>query len=83
MGVAGDAEDAGDVIFEAHDMGVSGISNGVCTTYRRGSTSCRCHHRWLGRSGVFLAETGWGLHFELGGATVDEQEGEDVCTFFV
>jgi hypothetical protein len=27
--VAGDAEDAGDVVFEAHDMGVSGVSGGV------------------------------------------------------
>jgi hypothetical protein len=36
----------------------------------------------LGEVGYFWPKHGMGLALELGGATVDDREGEDVCTFF-
>jgi len=35
----------------------------------------------LGEVGYFWPKHGMGLALELGGAIVDEREGEDVCTF--
>jgi hypothetical protein len=64
-------------------MGVSGVSGGVPyddiveDALRVGGMIVG-----LGEVGYFWPKHGMGLALELGGATVDDREGEDVCTFF-
>ena len=69
-------------VFEVQDIGVSGVSGGVpYDDIVEGALRVGAIIVGLGEVRYFWPKQGMGLALELGRATVDEREGEDVCTY--